>query len=61
MCVLETHLEEAQKAGMDDYEVPVPVKYVIEKGYRFVDGYVVVNAEYSSEIGLLVDDRYSEY
>ncbi len=61
MCILETHLEEAQKAGMDDYEVPVPVKYVLEKGYRFAGGYVVVEAEYDSEIGLMVDDKYTEF
>lgn len=61
MCVLETHLEEAQKTSMNDYEVPVPVKYVLEKGYRFVDSYIIVEAEYSSEIGLLVDESYYEY
>ena len=61
MCVLETHLEEARKTSMDDYEVPVPIKYVLEKGYRFVDQYVVVSAEYSSETGLMVDDEYTEY
>ena len=61
MCVMETHMEKAQKTSMDDYEVPVPVKYVLEKGYRFVGQYVVVSAGYSNEIGLLVDDKYSEY
>lgn len=60
MCVLETHLAEAQ-SNMDDYEVPVPIKYMMEKGYRFMDGYVVVEAEYSMEIGLIVDDKYYEY
>lgn len=61
MCVLETHLKEAQKSNMDDYELPVPVKYVLEKGYWFVNGYVVVSADYDNEIGLLVDDKYTEY
>ena len=61
MCVLETHLAEAQKTSMDDYEVPVPVKYVLEKGYRFVGQYVVIDAEYSGELGLMVDDKYYEY
>ena len=61
MCVLEMHLEEAQQTNMDDYELPIPVKYVLEKGYRFIEGYVIVDAEYSSEIGLLVDDKYTEY
>ena len=60
MCILETHMEEAQ-SSMDDYEVPVPVKYVIERGYQLVGGYVIVNAEYSSKVGLLVDDIYSEF
>jgi len=60
MCVLEVHMEEA-KGDMDNYEVPVPVKYVLEKGYRIVDGYIVIEAEYSPDIGLLVDDEYSEY
>ncbi|MCK9324469.1 MAG: hypothetical protein M0P69_03140 [Bacteroidales bacterium] len=60
MCVLELHLAEAS-GQMDGYEVPVPVKYVLEKGYRFVGGYVIVEADYDSEIGLTVDDKYSEF
>ena len=61
MCVLEAHLEKAQKTSMDDYELPVPVKYVLDKGYRFVGGYILVDAEYDSLIGLIADDKYSEY
>jgi len=61
MCVLEKHLQEKELVDYDDYEVPVPVKYVIEKSYRFQDGYVVVDAEYSSEIGLMVHFKYSEF
>jgi hypothetical protein len=60
MCVLELHLVEA-KGSMDDYEVPVPVRYVLGNGYRLVDGYVIVEADYDSEIGLIVDDKYSEF
>lgn len=61
MCVLECHLAEAQKSSMDDYEIPIPVKYVLEKGYRFVDGYVIVDAKYDLPFGLDVDEKYSEY
>jgi hypothetical protein len=61
MCVLEVHLAEAIKIGMDGYEVPVPVKYVLEKGYRIVDGYVIVDAEYDDVLGLVVDEKYSEF
>lgn len=58
MCVLECHLTEG---CMDDYEIPVPVKYVVGKGYRFLDGYVVVEAKYELPYGLMVDEKYSEY
>lgn len=61
MCVLEKHLEVAQEKGMDLYELSLPVKYVIEKGYRFVDGYVVVvDAEFNGRY-LVVDERHYEY
>jgi hypothetical protein len=60
MCVLECHLIEA-KENMDEYELPIPVSYVLEKGYKIVDGYVVVKAEYSSTLGLMVDEKYNEF
>lgn len=43
------------------YEVGIPVKYVLEKGYRKWEEYIVVDAPYNSEIGLVVDERYTEY
>lgn len=61
MCVLETHLQEAKNTSMDFYEIPVPVRYVAEKGYSFIDEYVVVEAEYNSNFGLNIDDKYSEF
>lgn len=61
MCILEMHLKQAQQTDMDDYEITVPVKYVLEKGYRLVNGYVVVEAEYDPNFGLDVDDRYFEF
>jgi len=61
LCVLKTHLEKAKQSNMDDYEVLVPVKYVLEKGYDIFNDYIIVDAEYSSELGLLVDGKYSEY
>jgi hypothetical protein len=61
VCVLESHLEEAQKTDMEMYEVPVPVKYVIHNGYRFVNGHVVVDAPYDEFLGLVVDEKYRDY
>jgi len=36
MCVLETHLEQAQQSSMDDYELPVPFGKLakIKMGYH---------------------------
>lgn len=59
MCVLECHLPEISD-NYDDYELPVPVKYVLEKGYRMQDNYVIVDAEYDMDFGLLIDDEYIE-
>ncbi|MCG8541871.1 MAG: hypothetical protein MJA82_18310 [Clostridia bacterium] len=61
MSVLQVHLEEAKESNMDDYEIPLPVRYVLDKGYKFVEGYVVVEAEYSSDFGVVVDEKYYEY
>jgi hypothetical protein len=58
MCVLECHVNETNK---DEYELPVPVRYVFEKGYRIVNGYVVVEAKYNLPFGLDVDDKYTEF
>lgn len=44
-----------------NYEVPMPTRYVLEKGYRFFEGYVVVKAEYDQEMGLVIDDERYEY
>lgn len=61
LCVLEAHLEQALKTGMDMFEVPVPIKYVIEKGYRIVNDHVVVDAPYDEFLGLDIDGKYREY
>lgn len=59
MAVLAEHWDEAEVK--DDYELPVPVKYVLEKGYEIKDGYVIVAAPYDSEFGLCIDEDYEEF
>lgn len=62
MCVLECHLKEVENdMDMDMDEVPVPVKYVLEKGYRKLRSYIIIDAKYDPVLGLVVDDKYSEY
>ena len=60
LCVLEMHLEEAN-GEMDRYELPVPVKYVRERGYRIQDGYIIVEANYDPFWGLDVGEGYDEH
>lgn len=47
------------------YEVAMPVKYVLKKGYTLVEGHdekhVVVDAPYSSNIGVMIPDGYTEF
>lgn len=61
VCVLEKHIEEALAEGMSLYQVPVPVKYVLEHGYRVEQGYIIVDAPYDDFLGLVVDEKYTEY
>jgi hypothetical protein len=61
LCILKMHLDKARQSDMYNYEVPVPARYVLENGYEVFNGHVVVDAEYSSSLGLIVDESYFEY
>lgn len=43
------------------YEAPIPVKYVMEKGYEIVDGYLLVEVLYDKILGIVVDEFYYEF
>jgi hypothetical protein len=61
LCVLQKYWDEATKGDPNDYEVPVPVKYVLEKGYAIKGDFIIVDAPYDSDFGLDVPDEYCEY
>lgn len=62
MAIPEILLPEAEKSGnLDSYEVPFPVKYVLEKGYRKHKGFLICDGEYSHEMGLMVPEEYDEW
>ena len=61
MCVLKCHLEEAAQASMDDYELPVPVKYVLTHSWRKEGDYIIIDAPYELPLGLILDDEYFEF
>ncbi|CAM3743031.1 hypothetical protein COLU111180_06160 [Cohnella lubricantis] len=58
MCVLEMHWPTDEPYM---YEIPVPVKYVLEQGYRIDNDFVIVEAPYNMRFGLDVDDKYFEF
>lgn len=62
MAIPESILKRAIENGdLDMYECPVPCKYVLEQGYRIVENHVVVDCNYNSFLGLVVDESYYEY
>ena len=66
MVIPRNYLQTALESGdLDDYEIQIPVKYVLEKGYQFVDGhldYIVGNFDYDDELQKVdVPPEYYEY
>lgn len=61
MAIPECFLDEAEKDGdLDEYECPVPVKYVLEKGYKIYKEHVICDVNYDINVGLIVDEKYFE-
>lgn len=66
MIIPRNYLDIALESGeLDDYEIQIPVKYVLEKGYEFVEGYfnyIVGNFDYDDELQRVdVPVEYYEY
>ena len=60
LCVPKEYADKVQGEPWD-YEAPVPVKYVIEKGYEIKVGYIVVDVPYDKDLGIVTDEKYDEY
>lgn len=59
MAIPESLLPRAIESGnFDDYECPIPCRYILAKGYRFHNGYVVCEAPYSKEFGVDIDESW---
>ncbi len=61
LCAIPLSLLEDARAEPWQFEVPIPVKYVLEKGYTFFCDYIVVDVPYDEELGVVVDEKYEEY
>lgn len=56
-CIPNQFKEEA-KDFPSDYLVPIPQKYLREKGFTVKDGYVYVNVNYDRTFGVDIPDKY---
>lgn len=59
MAIPKSLLDEI-KGDMDEYECPIPVKYVLEHGYIMKENHVIVEALYNLDTGLSIDESYYE-
>lgn len=44
-----------------DYQVPVPVKYVLKTGYTVVNGYVFCEVQYDESLGAIIPEEFEEF
>ena len=57
MAIPKSLLPQAIKSGnFDDFECPIPCRYILTMGYCFHSGYVVCDVPYSKEDGLVLND-----
>ena len=61
MCVPEVFADKGEEEP-EMYCIPLPEKYVIEKGYRFLSsGIPCVDVEYSPVYGAIVEEKYDTW
>lgn len=56
-CIPNQFKEEA-KDFPSDYLVPIPQKYLREKGFTVEDGYVYIDVNYDRNFGVDISDKY---
>jgi hypothetical protein len=63
-CILaipDLFLDNALVGKPERYQVSLPVKYVLEKGWRVISGHIFVKVPYDSFVGAQVPEEYYEY
>lgn len=45
----------------DDYEVGIPVRYVLSHKHKFENGYIFIDVPYDDTLGVAVDEKYYEF
>jgi hypothetical protein len=52
--------EEMTEEELDEYEEPIPVRFVLENGYTIYKNHVICNGYYDVSKGLVIEDKYYE-
>lgn len=62
LCLHERNKVQAfeDESAIEDFMLPIPVKTVLRK-YAVKDNFVIVDVEYSNEIGLIIPDEDKEF
>lgn len=61
MAIPEGLLKEAEEYGdLDMYECPVPVRYVLNRGYRIYKEHIVCDVKYDPVFGIDVNEKWFE-
>lgn len=60
-CVMSIIPAFVDRVPIEDYLIPVPVRYLMYKGYSFAHDYPVVEAEYDGETGLVIPDGFEDF
>ena len=62
LCLHERNKVQAfeDESAIEDFMLPIPVKTVLRK-YAVKDNFVIVDVEYSNEVGLIIPDEDKEF
>ena len=63
LCVPKSMLNQALDGDVFNYEVPIPVRYVLEKGWEHIPctDAITVDFQYDDDIGAVIPFEYDEY
>lgn len=61
MAIPKSLLPQAIKdENLDDYECPIPCRYILKKGYHFHEGHVICDVPYDEDLGVDLDESWYE-
>lgn len=61
MAIPKCFEKEAKEGNAEDYECPICVKFVLEKGYTIEGEFLFVDVPYRDDLGVYLDQKYYEF